>query len=224
MSFLISICAITVIRTWIQVHPLAYFYLSTGSPSHLKARGHQTSQTQRSLGTKQYNSLPTALSPPPEPPTQLGNKGSQPFVKPLMLPQSQLQNTPSGYLEHTWQLPTLLTPLSRSTSLPSGTCMCQQDYTHNLTANSLHTYNSSEKVFKETRLYPTPQELVYQLPYKLCNPSTTCSSTNPNHMPTPWYGQPAVWPSLASSGSVNSPSPSIPATTRNVTFPQQIFQ
>ena len=75
-----------------------------------------------------------------------------------MLPQSQLQNTPFCYLQHTWQLPTLLTPLSRSTSLPSGTCMCQQDYMHNLTANSLHAYNSSKRYSKKPGYIPPPRD------------------------------------------------------------------
>ena len=119
MSSLISICTITVICTWIWAHPLAYFYLSAGStltpqskrpldqPDTMALRHKAvqflanglatTTRATYAAGQQRFaaNSLPTALPPPPEPPTQLGNKGSQPFVKPLMLPQSSYRTHPS---------------------------------------------------------------------------------------------------------------------------------
>ena len=57
-----------------------------------------------------------------------GQQKLQPFVKPSTPPQSQFQNTPFYYSQHTWQFPTSPTALSRSTFLSSCTCMCQQDY------------------------------------------------------------------------------------------------
>ena len=80
--------------------------------------------------------------------------------------------------------PSFDSKVSRSTFPPSYTCMCQQDYMHSLTANSLHAYNFFQKESKETKESPIPQELVYQSPYKSCSPLTTCSSTNLIHTPT----------------------------------------
>lgn len=86
------------------------------------------------------------------------------------------------FIHNTWQLSLLLTPLSRSTSMPSSTCMCQQDYLQSLATNLLY-YKSSWKVCKEIKQFSIPQEFVYQSPYKSCNLPTTCSSTNPIHTP-----------------------------------------
>ena len=127
MPSVILIFAIIVLCMWKRAHPPRLFlpihrlYPHTTKQEATRPARHNRAQAQNSTIPHQW------LPPPPEPPTQLGNKDLQPFVKPLMPPQSQLQNTPFYYLQHTWKLPTLFTPLSRSTPLPSSTCMCQQD-------------------------------------------------------------------------------------------------
>ena len=79
--------------------------------------------TQWSFSIRQHNCSPMVFLLPPEPPTQPANKGFRPSVELLMLPLSQLHNTPLYYSQHIWQLSALPTLLSRSIFLPSGTCM-----------------------------------------------------------------------------------------------------
>ena len=184
MPSIILTLAIIVISLWIQAHPsLISTYLQALSPHH-KARGHQTSQTQQISGTKQYNSSPMALPPLPEPPTQLGNKGLQPFVKSLMLPQPQL---------HKKTLLLFATHLATSNIVHTTIKVYISAIRHMHVSTELHVQFNSQltprlqlilKGIQRNQAISHPQELVYQLPYKLCSPSMTCSSTNPIHTPT----------------------------------------
>ena len=212
-------------HTWIWAHPLAYFYLSTGSTLTPQSKKPPDQPDTTELRHKAVQFLANGLATTTRATYTVGQQGSQPFVKPIMLPQTQLQNTPFCYSQHSY--------LATSNIAHTTIKVYISAIRHMHVSARLHAQFNSYltprlqlilKDIQRKQAISHPQELSYQLPYKLCNPSTTCSSTNSIHMPTSWYGQPAVWPSLASSGSVNSPSPAIPATMRNVTFPQQIFQ
>ena len=90
--------------------PLTCFYLSTGSTLTPQSKRPPDQPETAEFRHKAVQVLANGLATTTSATYAAGQKRFTAFVKPLMLPQSQLQNTPFCYLQHTWQLPTLLTP------------------------------------------------------------------------------------------------------------------
>ena len=163
---------------------LTYFYLSTGSITTLQSKRPPDQSDTTKLRHKAVQFLANSLPTTTRATYAARQQRFAVSIKPLMLPQSQLEHTLLLFKIH----------LATSNIAHTTIKIYISAIRHIHVSTELHAqFNSQltprlqlilkEKVSKETRQFPT-QEFVYQLSYKLCNPSMTSSSTNPIHTPT----------------------------------------
>ena len=183
LSFNINLC--NNCHTYVNTgSPLTYFYLFTGSTLTPKSKRPPDQPDTMELRHKAVQFLANGLATTTRATYAAGQQRFAAFCQ-------TFNASPIPATEHTLLL--FATHLATSNIAHTTIKVYISAIRHVHVSAGLHAKFNSQlaprlqlilKGIQRNQSISPPQELIYQLPYKLCNPSTTCSSTNPIHMPS----------------------------------------